>query len=89
MPDCYSLPFFPPDQRPHTEKSTFYRISQGLPFLLESNIGCFQRVPSLGTIVYKAFFVTRQQSEDLVILLFRHCDTFPLFGYFDFLHPTG
>ena len=30
-----------------------------LPTLLESNLWCFQRAPSLGAIVLRAFFVTR------------------------------
>ena len=49
-----------PDHVPHTERSRFYRISQGLPTLLASNLECFQRVPPLVTLVFKAFVVTRQ-----------------------------
>ena len=49
-----------PDHRPHTENAFFYRISLGLHTLLESNLGCFQMKPPLSTIVFKAFFVTRQ-----------------------------
>ena len=44
--------------RPHTERSNFHKISIGLPFLLKSKLGCFQRVPPLGNIVFEAFSVT-------------------------------
>ena len=44
--------------RPHTERSNFHKISIGLPILLKSKLGCFQRVPPLGNIVFEAFSVT-------------------------------
>ena len=50
--------YFSSDHRP--ERSTFCRISIGAPILLESTLGCFQRVPLLSAIVFEAFFVTRQ-----------------------------
>ena len=54
----------------HTERST----SLGLLTLLASNFGCFQKVPLLATIVFKAFVVTRQLG---FFYFFRHCETFP------------
>ena len=38
--------FLSPDQRRHTERSTFYSLFICLPILLESKFGCIQRVPS-------------------------------------------
>ena len=48
--------------RPETShwKVHFYRIPICLPTLLESNLGCFQRVPPFATIVFEALVVTRQ-----------------------------
>ena len=59
---------FSPDHRPRTERSTSNGISLGLSTLLESNLGCFQRVPPSGAIVLKAF--------SLVVLFFRHSPKF-------------
>ena len=59
MPDCHR-DLFSPDHRPHTERSTFYRIYIGLPILLESNFGVFRKVAPLATRAFRAFVVTRQ-----------------------------
>ena len=57
------------------EKSTFYRISIGLSILLESKLGCIQRVPLLGTILFDAFLVTRQHRFGFTV--FFGIETFP------------
>ena len=44
MPDYFS-DLLSPGHRHHTERSTFYKTSLGLPILLESILECFQRVP--------------------------------------------
>ena len=51
-----------------TLKGPFYRTSLDLPTLLESNLGCFQRVPPLVTIVFEAFVVTRQTTQKVLLV---------------------
>ena len=77
MSDCYS-DLFSPVHRPRAERSTFYRNSLGLPTLLESNLGCFQRVLLLTAIVLKSFVATRQLRR-FGFTGFRHCEIFPKF----------
>ena len=62
------FPACSPDHRPHTEWSTFYRISLGLSSILESNLGCIQMVPSLTTVVFSRRF--RRKSRLLQWLVF-------------------
>ena len=61
-----------PDHRPHTERSTFYRISLALPTLLESNLGCFQRIPPLATMrLIERYFLKKKETKKVFPRNFR------------------
>ena len=63
---------FSPDRTHPPENSTVYRISLGHPTLLESNLGCFPRLPPAATKGLKNFVATKKLSDDSHILDLDH-----------------